>query len=94
MNNQSLKHILDELLSKKSKLNSNFSNYTVEQVWRKTFGDVISSYTSNVRIRNGILIVYLTSSALKQEILATKPKVIERMNGQLKYNQVTDIQLR
>ncbi len=92
--NQNIKSIIGSIFSSKGKLSKGFNAYTVEQVWRSTFGEVISRYTSGVRFSNGKLIVYITSSPLKQELSMTKEKVITKMNAQLKYHKVTELIIR
>jgi len=91
---QKIKSIIGGIFSSKGKLSRGYNAYTVEQVWRSTFGDVISSYTSGVKFYNGKLTVYITSAPLKQELSMTKEKVITKMNNNLQYKKITELIIR
>ena len=88
---KSIKKIIDGVLGKKGRLAKGYQQYTVENVWREIFGAVISKYTSSVRYKDGVLTVRITSAPLKQEIMATKDSVIERMNNNLKYKKISKL---
>lgn len=89
-----IKNIITNIFSQKGRLSKGYQQYNVEQVWRDTFGSMISSYTSSVRFSKGILTVYITSSPLKQEIASTKESVINKINKNLPYNKVTELIIR
>jgi len=89
-----IKHIIKNIFSDKGRLSKGYNQYTIDQVWRETFGEVISSYTSGTKFYNGKLTVYITSSSLKNELSMTKEKVIEKMNKNLKYKKVTELIIR
>lgn len=76
------------LFTSNSKLSKGYNNFTVEQVWRSVFGEVISKYTTKVHFLKGVLTVYISSSALKQELTLTREKVVTKLNENLKYNRV------
>lgn len=86
-----IKKIITNIFSDRGKLSRGYNQYTVEQVWRETFGEVISNYTSSTKYYNGKLTVYITSASLKNELAMTKDKVIEKMNKNLKYKKVTEL---
>lgn len=94
MSEENIKNIIEKIFGAKSKLARSYNEYTVEQVWRDTFGTTISTYTSNVKYYNGTLTVYITSSALKEELSYTKEKVIEKMNANLPYKKVVELVVR
>ncbi|MBT8229654.1 MAG: DUF721 domain-containing protein, partial [Bacteroidia bacterium] len=67
---------------------------TTDAVWRQTFGDLISRYTTSVKLHKGILTVYINSSALKQELHMNKSTIIEKMNQNMKYKKIKDLVIR
>jgi len=89
-----LKNILSGMFKTQGKLSKGLNQYTIEQIWRSTFGDLISSYTTRVHFSKGVLTVYITSSSLKEELSMTKDKVVERLNQNLKYNKVEKLIVR
>ena len=76
------------------RLASGFNQYTIENVWKATFGEVISNYTTSVKFFKGTLTVYISSSPLKQELNLTKENVIEKLNKNLPYHKVTKLIVR
>ena len=89
-----LKKIINGMFSNQGKLSKGYNQYNVEQIWRSTFGEMISTYTSRVHFSKGTLTVYITSSPLKQEINMTKENVITKLNQNLKYNKVEKLIVR
>ena len=91
---QKLKKLIGNLFQHNNRLSNKYNTYTIEQVWRDTFGHMISNYTTKVNFFKGVLTVYISSAALKQEISMTKDNVIEKMNANLKYKKVTSLVVR
>lgn len=92
--NQQIKDILSNILTDKSKLSKGYNQYHVEETWRKSFGEVISKYTSGVRFSKGVLEVFITSSSLKQELEMNKDKVMAKLNAALIHKKVTKLVIR
>ncbi len=93
-NDNKLNSILNGVFVKNDRLAKGYQQYTVEKVWHEVFGSVISGYTSKLYFKNGVLTVYLTSSALKQEISNTKQTVIDKINLHLQHRKVTELIIR
>lgn len=91
---QNIKNLISNIFKSKGALSKGYNQFTVEQVWRETFGEMISSYTSSVRFSKGTLTVYITSSPLKQELMITKENVISRMNQNLPYHKISKLVIR
>lgn len=91
---QNIKNVIGNIFKHENRLSNKYNNYTIEQVWRDTFGHLISNYTTKVNFFKGVLTVYISSAALKQEIDMTKDNVIDKMNANLKYKKVTSLIVR
>ncbi len=91
---QNIKKLIGNIFQHENRLSNKYNNYTIEQVWRDTFGHLISGYTTKVNFYKGVLTVYISSSALKQEISMTKDNVIEKINKNLKYKKVVELVVR
>ena len=89
-----IKKVIKNIFQSEKRLSRGFNQYSLEQIWRDTFGEVISGYTSNVKFYKGTLTVYITSSSLKQEIVSNQAQVIENLNKVLKYNKVERLLVR
>lgn len=89
-----LKRVITDIFKSEDRIARGYNQYSIEQIWRDTFGKVISGYTSKVTFVKGKLTVYISSSSLKNEITLNKDNVIERLNNNLKYNKVTELFVR
>jgi len=91
---QKLKALLGNLFKENSRLSNKYNTFNIDQIWRETFGHVISNYTTKVNFYKGVLTVYISSSPLKQELTLTKQNVIEKLNANLKYKKVKELVVR
>jgi len=89
-----LKRVITDIFKSEKRFAKGYNQYSIEQIWRDTFGEVISGYTSKVTFAKGKLTVYITSSPLKNEITLNKDNIVERLNKVLKYNKVTELYVR
>lgn len=91
---KNIKDLLTNVLRNKSRLSRKYQSYNVEQIFRDTMGEMISSYTTRVQYQNGTLTLYISSAPLKQELLLTKESIITKMNKVLEYCQVDKVVIR
>lgn len=62
--------------------------------WSKLLGPMITSYTTSIYLRNGVLYVSLSSSVLRSELLMAKDKLIAKLNEHAGLYVVNDIIFR
>lgn len=62
--------------------------------WPKIMGPTIAKHTTDIYVKKDVLIVYVDSAPLKQELTLSKSKMIERINESLETNIINDIQIR
>jgi len=62
--------------------------------WSQLLGPMISSYTGNIYLRNGVLYVSLNSSVLRSELLMAKDRLITKLNEHAGMYVVNDIIFR
>lgn len=65
------------------KLKKGFQKIHIEEAWEKLMGTGVASYTSEVKIQNGTLIVRLSSSVLREELSYGKEKIVKMINEEL-----------
>tara|TARA_B100001057_G_C22245947_1_gene717548 strand:+ start:226 stop:522 length:297 start_codon:yes stop_codon:yes gene_type:complete len=77
--------IEDVLLSfvKDNKLEKGLNNVRVGAAWREIMGNGVQNYTTNIRLQNKTLYVYLSSSVLREELSYGKDKIINLINEEL-----------
>lgn len=56
----------------------------VKETWEKVMGPGVSNYTQDVILKNDILIVKLSSSALREELGYGKEKIRKMMDESMK----------
>ena len=78
----SIKDLLDVFING-GKLKKGFQKMNVEEAWNKLMGTGVSSYTREVKLQNGTLIVRLSSSVLREELSYGKEKIIRMINEEL-----------
>ena len=78
----SLKDLIPEMLQEK-KLEKGMHQIRVQEVWAEVMGNGVANYTDSVRLQNGILLVRLSSSALREELEYGKEKIIKMLNESL-----------
>lgn len=80
-NEYSLKEAIDEML-KTYRLDRKLDEMRVVNAWEKVVGEVITRYTTNVRVHDGVLYVTLSSAALKQELLYRRTEIAKLLNAE------------
>jgi len=90
---KTLKVVLNKFIEKNS-LNSGLDNVKVQNLWKKTMGDNVNSYTNEVILKNQTLYIRLSSSILRQELSYGKDKIIELINKEFGQSTVKKIVLR
>jgi predicted nucleic acid-binding Zn ribbon protein len=80
-NEYTLKEALDEML-KTYRLDTKLSEMKVVTAWEKIMGSVITKYTQEVRVRDGILYVTVTSAAVKHELSYRRTEIAQQLNAE------------
>ena len=65
--------ILNNLIENSS-LKEGLNNIKIQTIWKKTMGDNINSYTSEITLRKHTLYINLSSSVLREELSYGKEK--------------------
>ena len=84
---------LNDFKSQK-KLARGFEKVNVETAWKETMGPGIVKYTTGMKFTAGTLIVNLSSSVLREELMYGRTKIMENLNEYLKQDLITKIVLR
>ena len=81
-NTQHIKQVM-EALRKERKLKKGLEKAQIKQLWDDLMQGTIAGYTSHLSYDKGTLNVYLTSSALREELNRGKDKIIKLLNGEI-----------
>ncbi len=80
--NKHIKQIL-QAIRKENRLKKGLQKAQIKQLWADLMSDTIAGYTSNIVYEKGTLTVYLSSSALREELNRGKEKIIRLLNEHL-----------
>ncbi len=64
-------------------LQEGMDQMSVKETWSEVMGPGVANYTSDVRLSNQVLIIELSSSALRQELEFGKDKILRMMQESL-----------
>ncbi|WBX74380.1 DUF721 domain-containing protein [Tenacibaculum pacificus] len=77
-----IKDLLGSYIEKGS-LNKGFQKMRISEAWVKLMGAGVASYTGDIKLQNGTLIVRLSSSVLREELGYGKDKIIRMINEEM-----------
>lgn len=77
-----------------NKLEKGLNKVNVRDAWAKLMGNGVNNYTTAVDLKNEILYVQLSSSALREELSYGKDKIIAMLNEELGKAVIKKIILR
>ena len=61
-------------------LETPYNEYRLIQAWPEVMGQGIANLTSALQIRGGVLYIRLQSSVLRQELMASRRQLAQRLN--------------
>lgn len=68
-----------------------YSEQAILRVWNEEMGNFIVSHTKSITIKNGVLALKLTHSALKFELMGQKSQIIKKLNDAIGVDVLKDI---
>ena len=70
------------------------NEYRLIQSWSKVLGSGVQSYTKELFIKNQVLYVVVTSAVLRQELMMNRRSLVQRLNGEVGAQVITNIIFR
>ncbi|MCC6186980.1 MAG: DUF721 domain-containing protein [Chitinophagaceae bacterium] len=68
--------------------------YRIQSEWEKIVGITIARYTTNIQLRNKVLVISTDVAPLKQELLLGKENLIQKINLHFAETIVLDLKIR
>lgn len=78
----SLKDAINQFF-KANHLDKRFTETSIPLIWQEMMGETISSRTLKIFVNDHELFIKLSSAPLKNELMMSKNKIIERMNQEI-----------
>jgi hypothetical protein len=87
---QTISEVLNDLV-KEYRLGPKLREAAVINAWDNVTGKAITSRTSSIYIKNGVLHVHITSSVVKNELMMLREALRERLNREVGGEVVKEI---
>ena len=84
---------LINLFIKENNLSKGLRQVNIEDVWKEQMGKGVVSYTNKVVLKGELLLVYLNSAVLREELSYGKEKIINILNEALGEEVIKRIKL-
>ena len=91
-NEQKLSDLLRQFVQSKP-IKDKYLLQEIKSIWNHNMGPTIAQYTSDMKYRNGILSLKVSSAPLRQELLYGKPKLLSLLNEDLPGDPIKDIRI-
>lgn len=88
-----LKDVLDELI-KTYRWGGKIGEIRIIETWNKVVGPMISKHTDKIQLKGKILYVSLDSSALRNELMMARSKIVDSINKEIGSKILEDIVFR
>ena len=89
----SIKDIMQDVLGE-NKLQKGIDLVAIKEAWIEVMGNGVNSYTKDIQFKNGILLVKLTSSVLREELSYGKDKIVHLLNENLHKTLIKSVKLQ
>lgn len=76
-----------------NKLQKGIDQISVKEAWKTVMGKGVASYTNSVELKKNVLIIKLSSSALREELSYGQSKIITMMNENLQKTVINKVKL-
>ena len=88
-----IKGLLKKML-RENKLQPGLDLIQIKNVWKKSMGAGVNTYTKEISFNKGVLSVTLVSSTLREELSYGKEKIVIMLNEQLEKPIIQSIRLK
>ena len=88
---------LDEAIAEfleKYHLKDGYVRVQITKIWNETVGKMIASYTKKVELNNNKLTIYITSPAVKNELMMLKTDIIKQLNKAIGKELIKEVEIR
>jgi hypothetical protein len=77
-----------------NKLEEGINQILITETWYSVMGNGIKNYTTNIVLKGDKLLVFLSSSVVREELSYGKEKIIRLLNEELKRDLIKELILK
>lgn len=92
INEQPIGKIINQLIDE-YRLRDKLLEVKLPHAWEKMMGAAIAKRTIDIKLRNGVLSIRLSSAPLKSDLIFEKENIIKRMNEELGGEYVQEVRV-
>ena len=92
-NTQSLKEVIETWIQGAGKTKQ-YKSVRVVNAWHSLMGIVADKHTEKIWFSEGLLVIYLNSSVLREDLWMQKTKLIDSLNEELGEELVLKVELK
>ncbi len=78
---------------RESGLEQSVLDVQVEEAWPRVMGDMVNSLTRSVEVKNGVLIVRVSSAALKAQLFENRFELVRKLNEAVGAKAIRDCRI-
>lgn len=93
-NMESIGEVLQQFFSENEAFKRKLGESRILSGWSELLGAAIASYTTNLYIRNSVLYVQVSSSALRSELIINRHNLIKKLNKHAEMEVIKDMVVR
>lgn len=93
-NTESIGEVIKQFFEENRFIRAKVAESRVLTGWGKILGPSVSSFTTNIYLKNNILYVSLSSSVLRAELIMSKERIIANLNKYAEMDIVKEIIFR
>ncbi len=93
-NTQTLGEALREFFENNNELCGKILEIRVQRGWKELFGPMVSQYTRELFVKNGVLYVSLNSSVLRNELVLCRDQMVKSLNDYAGSEVIREIVIR
>lgn len=93
-NTQTLGEALREFFENNSELRGKILEIRVQRGWRELFGPMVTQYTRELFVKNGVLYVSLNSAVLRNELVLCREQMVKTLNDYAGSEVIREIVIR
>ena len=87
-----LKDFLEQFVST-PKIARKYNAFKVAHIWEERMGESISAYTEKIYLKGDVIYIHILSSALKNELMMNRQKILELFQNQLGEELVKEVKI-
>lgn len=93
-NDQNIKDVLSQFVKSSEKIQKGVATVRIAEIYKAEMGEVVASYTTDIKLRGDTLYINVTSAPLRAELMNARFKLMDVLNQSLGSNIIKKVRIR